>query len=110
MTEIQLQAKIFQFTWNEYPETRGLFFHVPNGGSRNKIEGMQLKASGVIPGIPDMILLHKGSAYGFELKKQDGKVSEAQVKVHKTWQDNGTPVYVIRSFEEFLPIWEEIIK
>lgn len=101
MSEIQLQAKCFQFMWNEYPSTRRLFFHVPNGGQRNAVEGMQLKASGVVAGIPDMILIHKGCAFGFEMKTPTGKVSPEQEKVHKVWVQDGTPVYVIRSIDEF---------
>lgn len=101
MSEIQLQSKCFQWLWNNYPATRRLFFHVPNGGSRNAVEGMQLKASGVVAGIPDCILIHRGLAYGFEMKTQSGKVSPEQQKVHKVWQEDGTPVYIIRSFDEF---------
>lgn len=101
MSEIQLQSKCFQWLWNNYPQTRRKFFHVPNGGSRNAVEGMQLKASGVVAGIPDCVLIHMGNAYGFEMKTQSGKVSPEQQKVHKVWQDDGTPVYIIRSFGEF---------
>jgi hypothetical protein len=109
MTEIQLQASIFQHAWNHYPSTRGLFFHVPNGGSRNAIEGMQLKASGVVAGIPDMILIHHGCAYGFEIKTPSGSVSSVQSKIHKIWAQDGTPVYIVRSLEEFQTIAERIL-
>ncbi len=101
MSEIQLQSQCFQWLWNFYPQTRRKFFHVPNGGSRNAVEGMQLKASGVVAGIPDCVLIHRGNAYGFEMKTQSGMVSPEQQKVHKVWQEDGTPVYIIRSLEEF---------
>ncbi|MGV6945017.1 VRR-NUC domain-containing protein [Sphingobacterium kyonggiense] len=101
MSEIQLQAKCFQYLWNEYPATRRLFFHVPNGGSRDAREGMQLKASGVVAGIPDCILINHGKAYGFEFKTPTGTVSPVQKQVHQTWSEDGTPVWVIRTFEEF---------
>lgn len=109
MSEIQLQAKCFQFMWNEYPSTRRLFFHVPNGGQRNAIEGMQLKASGVVAGIPDMILIHSGKAYGFELKTPTGKVSPVQEVVHKVWAKDGTPVFIIRTEEEFKKIISNLL-
>lgn len=108
MSEIQLQAKIFQYVWNQYPATRGLFFHVPNGGYRSKIEASQMKASGVIAGIPDLIFMHNGQTYGFELKTEDGKVSPVQERIHKTWRDNNTPVFVIRSLEQFLEVFLQI--
>ncbi len=101
MTEIQIQTASVTWLWNYYPSTRRLFFHVPNGGSRNAVEGMQLKASGVVAGIPDCILIQRGLAYGFEFKTNNGTVSPAQEKVHKAWLEDGTPVYIIRSVEEF---------
>ncbi|PVH26989.1 VRR-NUC domain-containing protein [Sphingobacterium corticibacter] len=101
MTEIQLQTSAVTWLWNTYPATRRLFFHIPNGGSRNAVEGMQLKASGVVAGIPDCILIHLGLAYGFEFKTLTGTVSPEQAKVHQVWQQDGTPVYIIRTLEEF---------
>lgn len=138
MTEEQLQAKIFQYMWNHYPSTRRRFFHVSNelpndaeyvlrtvekhvGQQRwfsslrqmiRKRISMFLsrrRASGVVSGIPDMILTHRGRTYGFELKTETGVVSAEQQKVHSVWMEDGTPVYVIRSFEEFLPIIEQIV-
>ncbi len=109
MTEIQIQAAIFQYAWNHYPSTRGLFFHVPNGGNRNAIEGMQLKASGVVAGIPDMILIHHGCAYGFEVKTPSGTLSSVQEKIHKAWSQDGTPVYIVRSLDDFIAILSDIL-
>lgn len=31
-------------------------FHIPNGGSRNRIEAANLKRQGVKPGVPDLML------------------------------------------------------
>ena len=109
MSEIQLQTSCFTWLWNNYPQTRRLFFHVPNGGNRNAIEGMQLKASGVVAGIPDCILVHCGRCYGFEFKTLTGKVSPVQEKVHQAWSNDGTPVYIIRTIEEFQEIINSIL-
>jgi hypothetical protein len=89
MSEIQIQTKAYQYLHNNYPAIRGLFFHVPNGGGRNVIEGMQLKASGVVPGIPDLLLIWEGKVYFIEVKKLGGVVSDVQYKMHKLWQANG---------------------
>lgn len=62
---------------------------------------MQLKASGVVPGVPDLILMWKGKAYGFEFKTITGTVSHAQMQVHEAWKEQGIEVKVIRSVEEF---------
>lgn len=41
-----------------YLDIRGaVWFHTPNGGSRNVIEAARMKALGVKPGIPDIIVL-----------------------------------------------------
>lgn len=40
---------------HKYPEL-GLIFAIPNGGQRNKITAMKLKAEGVKAGIPDLFL------------------------------------------------------
>jgi hypothetical protein len=112
MSEIQLQAKIFQYFWNNHPKTRGLIFHVPNGGKRNMIEATQLKASGVIPGIPDLMILRDGKAYGLELKRDEGKykVSADQIKLHGIWKENNIPVYVCDNYDGALLIINNIFE
>jgi len=109
MTEIQIQATSFQWAWNTYPETRLCLFHVPNGGSRNKIEAAQLKASGVIPGIPDLIFIWKGHIYAFEAKTQYGKLSDVQKALHDAWKDQGITVSIFRSIEEFKSLFISIL-
>lgn len=83
-TEGDEQATLF--SWAEmksgkYPELR-LLFHVPNGGSRGKVEAARFKAEGVKPGVPDLFLpVARGLWHGLfiELKRQKGgRVSEAQ--------------------------------
>lgn len=130
MSEVALQTNCFTWLWNYYPGTRRMFFHVANElpndvdyilnqvakfvGSpkwflnlrifikkRIQIYLAKRKASGVVAGIPDCILIQRGLAYGFEFKTPTGTVSSAQDKVHKAWLEDGTPVYIIRSVEEF---------
>lgn len=108
MSEIQLQAKIFQHYWNNHQSTRGLIFHVPNGGKRSMIEATQLKASGVIPGIPDLMVLNNGKAYGIELKTEIGRLRPEQIKIHAVWIENNIPVYLCRSFEDCKMIIDNI--
>ncbi len=110
MTELQLQTECYKWAVNTYQELRfGCLFHVPNGGTRNKIEAMQLKASGVVAGIPDLILINKGKLIGIELKTLIGKVSDKQIKVHESWKNQGIDTFVIRTFEEFQELIIKII-
>jgi len=105
MSEDQLQAAAYQWLHNTYPDLRGLFFAVPNGGYRNVIEASKLKATGVVPGIPDCVLIWPVAA-GFEFKTASGTLSPKQKKIHLKWKSKSREVYVIRTVEEF----KEIIK
>lgn len=108
-TEDQIQASFYKQAYNSYPAVRGLLFSVPNGSTRHILEAMKLKATGLTPGIPDMILLWKGNGYGFEFKTIIGHLSLAQQHIHSVWQSNGIPVYIVRSTEEAILQLEKII-
>lgn len=99
MSEATLQAACFQYAHNTFPQLRGLLFSVPNGGTRNKIEAMTLKATGTISGIPDMILIHPLTA--FEFKSETGRLSPNQEKIIELWRSKGIPVHIIKSFDQF---------
>lgn len=87
-TEAQEQEWLFQWAQAmkvlRWPELE-LMFHVPNGGSRNRIEAARLKAQGVKPGVPDIFLpvARKGRHGLFiELKRKvGGQVSPEQNKM-----------------------------
>jgi hypothetical protein len=109
MTELQLQSKCFQWAWNEYPETRRLLFHVPNGGKRSKREAMNLKASGVVAGIPDMPFLWKGRLYAFEFKVDRNGLSDDQEETFIRWSEHGATCCEVRDVEGFKSIFQTII-
>lgn len=95
------------FAWTEYQKSKypelELMYHIPNGGSRNKIEAARLKAQGVKPGVPDVCLpVPRGKYHGLyiELKRtQGGRVSNEQFE----WLDKlfvyGYAVAVCRGWE-----------
>jgi hypothetical protein len=61
-----------------------LWFHCPNGGSRNAIEASKFKAMGVMPGVPDCMVLdarHGFSGLAIELKVGKNKPSEHQLSM-----------------------------
>lgn len=104
-----LQAKCFQWAWNEHPHTRGLLFHVPNGGLRGKREANRLKAIGVVPGIPDLILLWDERAYGFELKSEKGTTSKDQKKIHSIWAGQSIDVCIVYHLDQFKDRFLDIV-
>ncbi len=60
----------------KYPELE-LLFHIPNGGTRNKIEAARLKAAGVKAGVPDLCLPVARSGFNglfLEMKKPGEKI------------------------------------
>ncbi len=72
-------------TWCEYNEGKypelGLIFHIPNGGSRNKLEAANLKRQGVKAGVPDLCLpAARGKYHGLyiEMKVDRNKPTENQ--------------------------------
>ena len=55
--------------------------HVPNGGKRTKAVAAKLKATGVRPGYPDLVLdIARGRYHGWrgELKVRGGRLSPLQ--------------------------------
>ena len=49
-------------------------YHVPNGGSRNKIEAARLRAQGVKSGVPDLCLpVARGGNHGLYIELKAGK-------------------------------------
>ncbi len=57
----------------KYPELK-LLFHIPNGGSRNKIEAVNLKRQGVESGIPGLCLpVPRRNFHGLYIEMKTGK-------------------------------------
>ena len=85
-TESAEQQTIFEWSrlnYGKYPELEHLFFAVPNGGSRHKLEAYSLKRQGVKSGISDMTLqVARGGYHGLwiELKVGKNRASENQEK------------------------------
>lgn len=65
------QASLFAWaTWNysRFPELR-LMFHIANGGHRHAAVAAKMKAQGVKPGVPDILLpVARGGFHGLFLE------------------------------------------
>lgn len=90
-----------------------LFFHIPNGGSRNKLEAANLKLAGLLPGVPDLCLIGNGHHQFVELKKEKGTLSTHQKEFIKQANKFGWTVDVIyadtpqSTITQFFPIMEK---
>ena len=85
MTEAQHQATVMK--WSRQPEIRSrwpelaLLYHIPNGGTRDAIEGHHLKQQGVKRGVPDLCLpVARGNYHALyiELKTGTGRATTEQ--------------------------------
>lgn len=97
--EADQQRKLFQWTTfiqAKYPEI-DLMFHIPNGGSRNKLEAANLKKQGVKAGVPDLFLpFSRGGYHGLfiELKYGKNKPTKKQTEWLKSLNEQGYAVAV----------------
>lgn len=109
LSEARIQANIFQYIWNNYPETRRLFFHIPNGGKRPIVEASHFKAMGVIAGIPDMFLAiprKDYAGYFIEVKKEGENPTDQQKEIHERLRYAG---YKVECFDNDKICIESII-
>ena len=77
--EQELQKAVLQhLAWRG---ARGLFaFHYPAGGRRSLIEAAIFKSLGVVAGIPDILIIHKGEIFALELKVTGGHLTPIQIE------------------------------
>lgn len=82
-TEAQHQHNVIAWSelhMGEYPEL-ALLHHIPNGGTRDAVEGKHLKGQGVKPGVPDLHLpVARGSYHSLylEMKTEAGQPTREQ--------------------------------
>lgn len=73
---------------------------VEHGGKRGKREAGRLKAKGVKPGWPDILIIWRGRAFTIELKAPNGRLSESQKIRQPMIRQAGAPVAICRRIEE----------
>lgn len=80
-------------------------FHVPNGGARSGFTGAQMKALGVKPGVPDLLLPidtphYNGLAMEFKSPTGKGRVSADQNGWIRMFQRNSWQCEVVKTAQE----------
>jgi len=96
--EDALQASIVQFIRTCAPEC--LVFAIPNGGLRSKREAARLKWTGVLAGVPDLIVVAPRHVVFIEVKATKGVTSNDQKAVHAHLRALGYTVAIARSIED----------
>jgi hypothetical protein len=99
--EQQIQRAVLeQLAWRGVPDL--WWCHVPNGGFRTAVEAAIFKSLGLIPGVPDLLLVYRGQTYGLELKAQGGRLSPTQIATHERMRQAGAIVETANGIDEAL--------
>ena len=100
-----------QYNVNHYPELKWLH-HVPNGGSRNRLEAVKLKQMGVKAGVADLCLPYpKGIYCGLyvEMKFGSNRQQDTQKELFADMASAGHFVATCYSAEEAISIITEYL-
>jgi len=90
-----------------------LCFSCPNGGSRNKMEAVNLKRQGLKSGVSDVILLIPKKGFAslcMEFKTEKGKQSTEQVEFQRQAEMCGSKYVIVRSTAKALETVKEYMK
>lgn len=109
MSEDKLQAEFFKWVWNTYPNLRKRMWSVPNGGYRNKLEALKLKATGMIAGVWDLHLFYQGQFHIIETKVGRGRLSSEQIEWKEVMESEGAISHVYYTLDEGKAIIHEIL-
>jgi len=104
--ENNLQADIYKWFNNTYclknMANRGLLMSIPNGGTRNIREAMTFKATGLLKGASDLIVIFPNGKLCFvELKTNTGTQKPEQKDFESRVSSLGYEYHLIRSLDEF---------
>lgn len=104
-TESIEQSRLFQWArmqQGHWPELQ-LLYHIPNGGSRHRLEAVHLKQQGVRAGVPDLCLpVARDGCHGLyvEMKRtKGGRVSPEQMGWMEALKAEGYMVAVCQGWE-----------
>lgn len=82
-----------------------IVFAVPNGGGRDLIEGVRLKEEGVLAGVADLIIIHRGEVVFVEMKTKGGRQSAAQKAFEEAVSAQGFQYHICRSITDFTSLF-----
>lgn len=96
--EAKLHIAVVQYLNYSCPKL--MFFHCPNGGSRDIREAAMLKKMGVKSGVADLLLFWRGGMGALELKSLKGSMSDNQKKFRTAWIQRGGNYSLCRSMND----------
>lgn len=102
--EAEIQAACVRWFRYQFPKMAKLLIAVPNGGSRDAREAVNLKIQGVVAGVSDLLLLTPRKGFGclcIEMKTETGKQSELQAEWQIEAEKSGNKYVLCRNFDQF---------
>ena len=113
-TEHDLQVGCVRWFRYEFTAFAPLLFAIPNGGRRDYVAAAKLKAEGVVPGVPDLLLaVPRGGYHALWIEMKNGKAGElspAQKEMHVNLRTQGYRVEVCRTFDAFVTIIRDYLR
>ena len=104
VTESKIQQSAFMWYSNTFARHNiGIMFSVPNesiGSQQRKVN------TGLLRGVSDTIIIHKGICMFVEFKTLTGVISPYQKQFKEKVENQGLKYYLIRSLEDFKQLFE----
>ena len=98
--EESIQVACVKWFRLQYPNL--VIFAVPNGGSRNLYEAKNMKESGTLAGVADLVIVGNGGKVLFvEMKAGKNKQEDSQVIFQQKVENLGHKYIICRSLEQF---------
>ena len=99
--EESIQVACVKWFRLQYPNL--VIFAVPNGGSRNLYEAKNMKESGTLAGVADLVIVGNGGKVLFvEMKAGKNKQEDSQVLFQNKVEKLGHRYIICRSKEQFM--------
>ena len=111
--ESDTQARFFTWLLKNRPELRLNCFAIGNGGSRHILEAINLKKTGLTPGIPDVYCaISRGGFHGLfiEFKAGRNKLTDAQKVMFDKFSEAGYKCEVCYSFEDAVKVFVDYVE
>lgn len=99
--------------WFRLQHADKMLYSVPNGGLRDKITASIMKAEGVVPGVPDLFLMHPAGIYHglyIEMKWDKNGLTTEQINFFLKAEKQGYKCVVCKSLDEFMGEIESYLK
>jgi hypothetical protein len=98
--ELDIQKAVMAYLKIALPRDAFCTAFPAEGGAGGFRRGQRMKAAGLVPGVPDIIIVWNGWAFFLEVKTPVGRVSRKQALCHNLLVKAGAKVGVCRGIDD----------